>query len=83
MSLLIDSAIISEVEEVAKWGWVKGVTTNPTLLARSKYSAEETLRRLADLLPGQIYYQLTSKTKALMLKEAEKVHKLLGNHPLD
>jgi len=79
MSLLIDSAIISEVAEASKWGWISGVTTNPTLLAKSEYSPEDTLRRLADLISGQIYYQLTAKTEASMLKEAEVAHKILGD----
>ena len=78
MSILIDSAIISEVEEVARWGWVKSVTTNPTLLAKSESSPEETLLKLAELMPGQIFYQLKAETEDLMIKEAKAVKALLG-----
>ncbi len=79
MSILIDSAIISEVEEVARWGWVKSVTTNPTLLAKSESSPEETLLKLAELMPGQIFYQLKAETEDLMIKEAKAVKALLEN----
>ena len=78
MSILIDSAIISEVEEVARWGWVKSVTTNPTLLAKSESSPEETLLKLAELVPGQIFYQLKAETEDLMIKEAKAIKALLG-----
>ena len=40
MALYLDSAIISEAQIVKDWGWVKGLTTNPTLLAKSELSPE-------------------------------------------
>ena len=79
MGLLIDSAIISEVEEASKFGWVSGITTNPTLLAKSALPPEETLVKLASLIKGQIFYQLISQDKDSMLKEAKIAHELLGD----
>ena len=35
MELILDSAVIEEVEEIASWGVLDGVTTNPTLIRRS------------------------------------------------
>ncbi len=43
--IYLDSAIIKEAEIAKKWGWVKGITTNPTLLAKRNLSPEETLTK--------------------------------------
>jgi transaldolase len=76
--IYLDSAILSEAETVANWGWVKGITTNPTLLAKSELSPEETLRALAKLSPGELYYQLTAQDLEGMLAEGKRAYKIIG-----
>ncbi|MCC6146509.1 MAG: transaldolase [Anaerolineaceae bacterium] len=79
MSLLLDSARISEAETVSHWGWVGGITTNPALLAGSGLSPTETLARLASLTPGPVFYQLTARDLEGMLEEAGRAAKILGD----
>ena len=78
MQLLLDSAIIEEARQSAKWGWVSGVTTNPILLAKSDLSPEKTLKKLKKLFKGPIFYQLTGTTLDEMKDEAEKAAVILG-----
>lgn len=78
MQLLLDSAIIEEARQAAEWGWVCGVTTNPTLLAQSGLSPEKTLRKLKKIFKGPIFYQLTGSTLHAMEDEAEIAAALLG-----
>jgi len=78
LTILLDSAIIEEAKQAAQWGWVSGATTNPTLLAKSKLPPDETLRQLARILGGQIFYQLTGITLEAMLGEATLAHGILG-----
>ncbi|OIP67722.1 MAG: transaldolase [Oscillatoriales cyanobacterium CG2_30_40_61] len=78
MALYLDSAIISEAKLVKDWGWVKGITTNPTLLAKSELSPEETLRQLKQLISGEIYYQLMASDFQGMVREGKKAFELLG-----
>lgn len=78
MALYLDSAIISEAEMVKDWGWVKGITTNPTLLAKSELSPEETLKQLKQLIGGEIYYQLMASDFQGMVREGKKAFELLG-----
>ena len=35
MELILDSAMIEEVEDISKWGVLDGVTTNPSLIRKS------------------------------------------------
>ena len=76
--IYLDSAIIKEAEIAKKWGWVKGITTNPTLLAKSDLSPEETLTKLAAITPGELYYQLCATDFDSMVAEARKAYELIG-----
>ncbi|MGB3532901.1 MAG: transaldolase family protein [Microcoleaceae cyanobacterium] len=78
MALYLDSAIIAEAQAVRQWGWVNGVTTNPTLLAKSDLSARETLTQLKEIFTGEIYYQLTALDFDGMIKEGKAAFDLLG-----
>ncbi|AMW28177.1 MULTISPECIES: transaldolase family protein [Arthrospira] len=78
MALYLDSAIVSEAEAASQLGWVKGVTTNPTLLAKSDLSPQATLKALKQLFRGEIYYQLTALDFDSMLEEAWAAYNILG-----
>lgn len=78
MALYLDSAIVSEAEAASQLGWVKGVTTNPTLLAKSDLSPQATLKALKQLFRGEIYYQLTALDFDSMLGEAWAAYNILG-----
>ena len=78
MQLLLDSAIIEEAIKASEWGWVKGATTNPTLLAKSNLSPEKTLLRISKCFEGPIFYQLISKTIESIVSEAKLASDILG-----
>jgi transaldolase len=76
--LYLDSAQIKEAKAIRDWGWVKGITTNPTLLAQSDRDPETTLRELADLSSGELFYQLTATDLEAMILEGRQAYDLIG-----
>jgi len=78
MAIYLDSALINEALAAEKLGWVKGITTNPTLLAKSDLSPEATLKQLAQISPGVLYYQLMAADFEGMLAEGRKAFELIG-----
>ncbi|MGB3295632.1 MAG: transaldolase family protein [Phormidesmis sp.] len=78
MAIYLDSAVVAEAEAASKLGWIKGITTNPALLAKSDLSPEDTLRALSDIVSGEICYQLTSPDFEDMVTEAHKVREIVG-----
>ncbi len=76
--IYLDSAIIGDAKIAIEYGWVKGITTNPTLLAKSDLSPEETLQQLANISPGELYYQLTATSAETMIAEGKKAYQLIG-----
>ena len=82
MALYLDSAIFAEAEIVKQWGWVKGITTNPTLLAQANTPAETTLKTLVSLTSGPVYYQLLASEKEKMIAEGRKAFQIIGSQTI-
>ncbi|MCA1992225.1 MAG: transaldolase [Coleofasciculus sp. S288] len=76
--IYLDSALVTEAQVVEKLGWVKGITTNPTLLAKSDLPPETTLQQLAQISPGELYYQLTASDFDGMVAEGRKAFEIIG-----
>lgn len=80
MAIWIDSAILEEVKEARRLGWVSGVTTNPLLLAKASLSPEQTLRSLSKLNIGPVFYQCIASNINILLAEARAAYEILGKH---
>ncbi|MEA5508321.1 transaldolase family protein [Crocosphaera sp. UHCC 0190] len=76
--LYLDSAILTEAQIAVQLGWVKGITTNPTLLGKSDLSPEDTLKQLGAISPGELYYQLTATDYDSMITEGRKAYQIIG-----
>ncbi len=79
MAIYLDSAIIEEARQAKNLGWVYGVTTNPTLMAKAGVAPEVVLKELAALEFCQVYYQLVSKNMEDMLIEASRAAEIVKN----
>ncbi|NEP02956.1 MAG: transaldolase [Symploca sp. SIO2E9] len=76
--IYLDSASISDAQAAEKLGWVKGITTNPTLLAKSDLPPETTLKQLSEISPGELYYQLMASDFDGMLSEGRAAYEIIG-----
>jgi len=73
VKLYLDTANIEEIREVAGWGILSGVTTNPSLLAKeSGADFEETIKEIADLVDGPISAEAVSEDADGMVEEGKK-----------
>ena len=73
MKIFVDTADLDEIRELASWGIVDGVTTNPTLVARSGRSFEEIIDEIFDIVDGPISLEVVSEKAEGMVKEAEEL----------
>jgi transaldolase len=78
MAIYLDTAIVAEAAWASKFGWLAGITTNPTLLAKSDLSPDVTLKQLAQLIPGEVYYQLMASDFDGMVAEGKAAFALIG-----
>jgi transaldolase len=78
MKIFADTAIIKEIEEVSQWGIISGVTTNPSLIAKSGISLEDAIKKIVDLVDGPISAEVNEGNAEDMIEEARvyaKMHK--------
>jgi transaldolase len=74
MKLFVDTGDVEEVAKAADWGIIDGVTTNPSLIAKSGKGFKETVLKICDLLPeGDISAEVVATDYDTMLKEALEV----------
>ncbi|HEU0264941.1 MAG TPA: fructose-6-phosphate aldolase [Geobacterales bacterium] len=78
MKFFIDTADVQEIREAHALGVVDGVTTNPSLIAKSGRKFEEVIREIAAIVDGPISAEVVALDHEGMLREAEvlaKIHK--------
>ena len=78
MQLFLDTANVDEIREIAYWGVISGVTTNPSLVAGEGRDLHEVIREICDLVDGPISAEVISTDRDGMLKEARES---AGWHP--
>lgn len=71
MKIFIDTADLDEIRELASWGIVDGVTTNPTLIAKSGRSFKEIINEIFKIVDGPISLEVISEKAEEMVKEAK------------
>lgn len=75
MKLFVDTGDVEEVRRAADWGILDGVTTNPTLIAKSGHGFKETVLKICELVPGgAISAEVVATDYDSMLKEALEIH---------
>lgn len=79
MKFFIDTADINEIRELAATGLVDGVTTNPSLVAKSGRKFLDVVSEICTLVPGPVSAEVTATDHATMLAEGRKLAKLAPN----
>ncbi|MBI3588131.1 fructose-6-phosphate aldolase [Candidatus Micrarchaeota archaeon] len=75
MKIFLDTAEVSEIKEAASWGVLSGVTTNPSLVAKSGRPFREVIREICAIVDGPVSAETTSPDAEGMLREAREYSK--------
>ena len=73
MRIFIDSANIDEVKEINQMGFLAGVTTNPTLVAKEKRDYREVIQEICQVVDGPISAEVISLEYEQMVREGEEL----------
>jgi transaldolase len=79
MKFFIDTADVKEIKEAAAMGLVDGVTTNPSLVAKSGRKFREVLLEICDIVKGPVSAEVVSTTHDAIMKEARELAGLRPN----
>ena len=79
MKFFIDTGDINEIREANARGWVDGVTTNPTLVAKSGKSTRELIAEICREVKGPVSAEVLSLQADKMFAEGRELAKIADN----
>jgi transaldolase len=79
MQFFIDSADVSEIKKALALGLCDGVTTNPSLVAKTGRKFSEVLKEITSLVSGPVSAEVTAVDAEGMLAEARRLAKIADN----
>jgi len=79
VKFFVDTADIDAIKDLADAGLVDGVTTNPSLVAKTGREFEQVLREICDIVAGPISAEVTATSHAAMVEEGLKLARIADN----
>lgn len=79
MKFFVDTAEIKDIKELNETGLLDGVTTNPSLIAKSGRDFIEVIKEICAIVPGPVSAEVTALDAAGMIKEGEKLAAIAKN----
>ncbi len=79
MKFFLDTANLDELKAGARLGIVDGVTTNPSLIAKEGVAIEEQIRKICDIVDGDISAEVVATNADEMLVEGRKLARIHKN----
>lgn len=73
MLLFLDTGNIDEIKEIAAWGVLAGVTTNPTLVAKEGKDFKKLVKEICTIVSGPVSAEVTAEDTEGMLKEGREI----------
>lgn len=79
MKFFVDSADVGEIREAVSLGLADGVTTNPSLIAKSGRPYAEVLKEICTIVDGPVSAEVVATEAGAMVEEGEKLARIHPN----
>jgi len=79
MKFFLDTANLDEIREIAGWGVVDGVTTNPSLCSKESMKFEDLIREICRIVPGPVSVECVSTAAGEIVREARELAAIAPN----
>jgi len=79
MQLFADTADIEEIRDLAGMGVIDGVTTNPSLVAKTGRPIHEVIAEICAAVPGPVSAEVTATEFDDMIAQGHKLAEIAGN----
>jgi transaldolase len=79
MKFFVDTADVNEISELAATGLIDGVTTNPSLIAKSGRNFFEVIAEICSIVPGPVSAEVAATEHETMLAEGRKLAGIAPN----
>ena len=79
MKFFVDTADIKQIEDLIPTGFVDGVTTNPSLIAKQGKDLSDTIKSICSIVSGPVSAEVTATDHPTMLEEGKYLASLAKN----
>ena len=79
MKFFIDTADVNEIHDLAETGMIDGVTTNPSLIAKSGREFADVIEEICSFIDGPVSAEVAATDAPTMIKEGHKLAKIAKN----
>ncbi len=79
MKFFVDTANIADIKELAATGLVDGVTTNPSLIAKSGRDFKALIAEICDIIAGPVSAEVTALDSKTMIAEGKELASIASN----
>lgn len=79
MKFFADTAEVKDIKELHELGLLDGITTNPSLIAKSGRNIKEVIKEICSIVPGPVSAEVASTTYDQMMAEADVLAKIADN----
>lgn len=79
MKLFLDTADINEIADLNKTGMVDGITTNPSLIAKSGRNIVQTIEEICGIVSGPVSAEVTATDYDGMMREGVRLAEIASN----
>lgn len=79
MKFFVDTADLSEISELAETGLLDGVTTNPSLVAKTGRNFLDVVAEICRVVPGPVSAEVTATDYPTMMREADRLLRIAPN----
>ena len=79
MKIFLDTANVAEIREIASWGILDGITTNPSLIAKEGRDFREVVREICDIVDGDISAEVVATDADGMIREGRSLAQIHTN----
>jgi transaldolase len=79
MKFFLDTANLAEIKEIAGWGILDGVTTNPSLVSKESGRFDDLIKEICRIVSGPVSVECVTTQAADIIKEARSLAALAAN----
>jgi len=79
MKIFLDTGDVGAIKEAAATGMIDGVTTNPSIIAKTGRGFRDTIAEICEIIPGPVSAEAMAETAEGMIKEAQEIASIAPN----
>ena len=79
MKLFLDTANLDEIREGVRWGVLRGVTTNPSLIGKEEQDFLPLVKEICSIVEGEVSIETASDDVDLLVRQGHEIAQIADN----